>query len=123
MAGYLAWRETNSVFDELGVVHTSVPVNLDASEHPDRVDAQIFSWSLFHVLGVQPVLGRTFLPEEDQFGAPPVVVLSFGLWQRRFVGDPDVLGKKLPVDGEVSTIVGVMPPGFNFYNRNGELIP
>jgi putative ABC transport system permease protein len=68
----------------------------------------------FEVLGIQPVLGRGFLPEEDQQGGPRVVVLSHGLWQRRFGGSPEALGRTLTLNGELYTVVGVAPPAFQF---------
>lgn len=118
---YLTWREQNRSFEETGATHTTVPVNITATGTPERVDAQIVTASLFNVLGVDPILGRTFLSEEDRDGADPTIILSFGLWQRRFGGDPDVIGKTLPIDGQPQTIVGVMPAGFSFLNEQAEL--
>lgn len=72
------------------------------------------SAELFDVLGARPLLGRTFEPGEDRPGAEPVVVLSHGLWQGELGGDPDVIGRRIDLDGTPTTVVGVMPPGFFF---------
>jgi MacB-like periplasmic core domain len=79
-----------------------------------RVTAQFF-----HVLGVPPLLGRAFLPEEETAGKDHEVVLSYPLWQRRFSGDSAIIGKQIPVDGE-SYIVGVMPRAFEFQFDSAE---
>ena len=79
----------------------------------EQVDALLVSSDLFRLLGVEPVLGRTFAPGEDEVGAPPLALIGAGLWKRKFGGSPDVIGKTLVLNGLGHTIVGVMPAGFN----------
>ena len=74
----------------------------------------VSSAELFDVLGVRPVLGRTFLPGEDRPGAEPVIVIGWGMWQQDLGGDPDILGKRIQVGGRPTTVIGVMPRGFWF---------
>jgi len=107
------WREQNQVFEGMAAV-ANQSFNLTGSGEPERVDGRRVSANLFQLLGVEPLHGRRFLPEEDQPGAGRVVVLSHGLWQRRFGSDPQVLGSQLTLDGESHTVVGVMPADFRF---------
>ncbi len=90
---------------------------------PERAQGYRVTAASFPLLGVAPLLGRTLSAEDARPAAPRVVVLSHGLWQRRFAGDPAVLGRQLRLDGETHTIVGVMPRRFEFpvYNFKGEL--
>jgi putative ABC transport system permease protein len=88
--------------------------NLAVGDVPERVSGVRVTSQFFHVLGVQPFLGRTFLPEEEAAGKDREVVLSYPLWQRRFAADPAIIGKQIPVDGESYTVVGVMPGTFEF---------
>src|SRR5690606_38047839 len=81
---------------------------------PARLESVAITADLFPVLGVRPALGRTFLPAEEQAGEGRVVVLSHGLWQERFGGDPAAVGRSIRLDGESHTIVGVMPADFRF---------
>jgi putative ABC transport system permease protein len=81
---------------------------------PEQVAGTAMTAETFDVLGVHPALGRAFLPEDDRPGAEPVVVLSHAFWQRRFGGDPGVVGRALSVDSRNHTIAGVMPAGFRF---------
>jgi putative ABC transport system permease protein len=83
--------------------------NLTGSGDPERISLAAVSANFFKVLKVEPVLGRGFLPEEDEPGAPRVVVLSYGFWQRRFGADPQIVGKTITLDGYSYTIIGVMP--------------
>jgi len=87
-------------------------VNFAAQGRVEYVQQQRVSAGFFRVLGVSPAFGREFTPEEDRVGGPPVAVLSHGLWQRIFAGDPAVLGRPVTLRGEPYTIVGVMPPAF-----------
>ncbi|HXT85662.1 MAG TPA: ABC transporter permease [Verrucomicrobiae bacterium] len=88
--------------------------NLGLGDHPERVSGVRVTASFFHVLGVRPLLGRTFFPEEETAGKDHEVVLSYPLWQRRFSGDPAIIGKQIPIDGQSYTVVGVMPRTFDF---------
>ena len=86
----------------------------DGGGDPERFAGAIVSWDLFPTLGIEPILGRQFRSEEDRPGAQPVVLLSYGLWQRRYARDPSIIGRSVAVNGRVHTIIGVMPPRFQF---------
>ena len=88
---------------------------------PERVFAPSASANFFSMLGVEPFLGRTFQPGEDKQGAPRVTVLTYGLWQRRFGGDPNIVGQSLTINGQSYTVVGVLPASFQFALRNADL--
>jgi predicted permease len=107
------WREQNRVFEDVSALITKV-VNLTGDGEPLQLLGLRVSASLMPMLGVQPVLGRTFLPEEDKHGNEHVVILSYGLWQRRFGGDRKVLGRKLTLDGSPYVVVGVTPEDFAY---------
>ena len=87
---------------------------LTGGDEPERIAAAYVYASFFPVLGVKPALGRAFLPEENQAGRDGVVILSHGLWQRRFGADPNMIGKTLTMSGTPVTVVGIMPPGLRF---------
>jgi len=86
--------------------------NLTGNGTPERVDGYRVSWNFFDTLGSKPALGRVFLPQEDKPGAPHVVIISRGLWETRFAGDPHILGRRIQIDGESYVVVGVMPAKF-----------
>jgi putative ABC transport system permease protein len=87
---------------------------ISGGERPERYLGANISADAFAILGVQPVLGRLFLPDEDDPAAPPVALLGYDVWQRMFAGDPDIIGTVLPINGKMATIVGVMPKGWRF---------
>ncbi|HVE78878.1 MAG TPA: ABC transporter permease, partial [Gemmatimonadaceae bacterium] len=93
---------------------------LSDAEDPELVAGARVSPALFGVLGTRPMLGRALVPADDDPGAPKVALLGHGLWQRRFGGDPGVVGRAVTLNGERYTVVGVMPPGFHF-PRGAEL--
>ena len=97
--------------------------SLLGSGEPERVSARLTSADLFSVLGVQPVLGRTFLPGEDEPGAPPLVVISADLWQRKFSSAQDVVGKGLTLDDKSYTVVGVLPANLPIYRTTDVFVP
>jgi putative ABC transport system permease protein len=105
------WRENNESFSGMAAVTGWAP-NLTGVDRPERLSGAIVSPGYFSVLGVQPVQGRAFLPEEETPGNDQVVVLSHELWQRRFGGSPDLLGSSLTLNGESVVVVGILPPGF-----------
>lgn len=119
-ADYKDWVEQNRVFDRIAAIRAQ-PAVLTGGELPERVETAVVSPAVFELLGVKAVLGRTFLPEEDQPGRSLVAVIGNGLWKRRFGGDSNVLGKSLIVDGASVTIVGVAPPDFRLLDTPAEL--
>ena len=105
---FTAWREQNTVFEEIAALHSS-EVNLEGDD-PQRVASASVTPSYFAVMGTQPILGRAFLPEDALPGSERVVVLSYELWQSRFGGDRNLIGQQARIDGASFTVVGVMPP-------------
>jgi predicted permease len=105
------WKSHDDPFQYLAA-DTSVGFNLAGASRPERVRALRVSTEYFHVLGIQPVLGRDFLPDEDRIGGPNVAILSEGVWKRDFGADPRVTGRSILLDGAPHTVIGVMPSGF-----------
>ena len=106
-ANFLDWRQQSSVFE--GMAATSYrSFNLTGVGEPERLEGRRVSANLFDLLGVQPIFGRTFVPEEDKPGSK-VVLLNESLWQHRFGGDPAVIGRTLSLNGEPYTVVGILP--------------
>ncbi|MEJ2335669.1 MAG: ABC transporter permease [Gemmatimonadales bacterium] len=93
---------------------TGAAFNLSEGDRPERIQGRRLSWNFLQVLGVRPALGRAFTPDEEVVGQHRAAIISHGLWQRRFGGDPDMLGTDLHLDGEPYRIVGVMPTDFWF---------
>ena len=110
---YLAWKEKSASFADLAA-YTDDNINLTGSGEPERIPCAQVTASLFSTLGVQPVRGRFFLPEEDKPGANNVVVISEGFWQRRYGRDEKTLQQALTLDNKPYSIVGVMPNSFRF---------
>ena len=106
-ANYIDWRDQNTVFEAMAAM-AQKSFNLTGVGEPERFDGRRVSANLFSLLGVEPQLGRSFLPEEDKPGSR-VVILSHGVWQRRFGADPAIIGRALNLNGESYTVVGVMP--------------
>jgi putative ABC transport system permease protein len=84
---------------------------------PERVGAAGVTAGFFETLGVTPLLGRTLAPDEEMHGSPPVALISHGLWQRHFGGDPALVGKRVSINGDKRTIIGILPPDFDFPRR------
>lgn len=108
---FLDWREQSRSFDRL-VAYSPYYANLTGAGEAERVQATACTCGLFELLRVQPALGRTFSPEEEQPGKGNVAIISASLWQRRFGADPKLVGKTLTFDGKSRTVIGIMPPGF-----------
>ena len=119
-ANYFDLRNQNQVFEGVGAFGDQ-SMNLTGAGEPERLDARIVTANVFALLGMQPALGRTFSPEEDQVGRHRVVVLSDALWRRRFNGDPSIVGRNITLNADSYLVVGVMPPDFFFPEREGEL--
>ncbi len=103
----------NQVFESVAAIR-QLSSNLTTGGEPLKVDTRGVSASFFPLLGVAPRLGRAFTPDEDKPGAAAVVVISHGLWQGRFGGDPAIVGSEVLLDGRKHTVIGVMPRGFQF---------
>ena len=112
-ATYLEWQEQSRSFDRLAA-YTWDGVNFTGDGTPQKIQDFQITANFFSTLGVQPHLGRDFLPEEGEPGKNQELILSYGLWERRYAADPKILGKVVRVDGKPFTIVGVMGKGFDF---------
>jgi putative ABC transport system permease protein len=112
-ANYLDWRDQNHVFEQMSAVGFG-NFNLTGMGQPESVEGRAVSADFFSVLGVQPVLGREFLEEEDQPGHGNVVVISHEFWQTHFGGSKDVLGSQIKLDDKSYEVVGVAPAKFDF---------
>ncbi|HSJ74875.1 MAG TPA: ABC transporter permease, partial [Gemmatimonadales bacterium] len=111
---YLDWRQENRSFTDMAAIRYD-SLSLVGDGEPVRLDGLSVTASYFSLLGARPILGRTFLPEEERPGGKTqVVVLSHALWQSRFGSDPGVVGRSVRLQGQSFTVIGVMPAGFSF---------
>jgi len=110
---YVGWRDQNKVFEHVAVCTNQSVGTLTDGNQATHVQGESVSANLFTLLGIQPILGRTFLPKEDEPGNH-VAVLSYGLWQRQFGADRGIIGKTVVLDGKPFEVIGVMPPRFTF---------
>jgi putative ABC transport system permease protein len=120
VADFLDWRSQNRVFEKVAAF-SSNRFTYTGGESPEQLPGAWVTADFFEALGQQPELGRTFLPDEDQPGRAPVVIVSHGFWQRRLGADPNVLGRQITLNNNAFSIIGVMPPGFTFPERDNEL--
>ncbi len=111
---FLDWKTQNKTFQDMALYGWSGAMNLSVDGRPDHVYAVPTEANFFALLGVRPLLGRTWLPGEDQPGKDQVAVLSYGLWREHFAGDPAVVGRTIGLNSRKFTVVGVMPPAFRF---------
>ena len=112
-ADFDAWRRHQTTFEAMAVLRGH-DFNLSGADHPEHVRGALATHDLFEVLALRPLLGRSFAASEDRPGGPNVVVLSHGLWHRRFGGGEDVLHRVIQLDGEAYTVIGVMPQRAGF---------
>ena len=112
--------QQNNVFEGLAA-YTGGGALMSGFGEPENIGAPRVNADFFKVLGVEPILGRTFQPGEDVPGGRRLTVLTYGLWQRRFGGDPNVIGRGVTVNGEGYEIIGVLPASFQFALRNNDL--
>ena len=125
-ANFFDWQEQNQAFEQMSAVEGAsfnlTGFNLTGDWEPERLQAARVSASLLPLLGVEPIAGRTFTAEEEQRGHHQVVLVSHGLWQRRFGSDPELVGQMLTLNDQSFTVVGILPPDFNFLPREFELL-
>jgi putative ABC transport system permease protein len=112
-ADYLEWKKQAQSFEEMGATQ-QIDANFTGKGDPEKVQALLASANFFAVVGVPPAMGRPFLPEEEEAGHEQELILSYGLWQRRFGSDPNILGKTATINGKSCTIVGVTAKDFDF---------
>jgi len=114
---YNGWRDRNEVFDGLAAFYNGDFNLSSAGSPPEFIQGAYITANLFQVLKISPSLGRLFASEEEQFGRHHVVLLSYGLWERRFAGDRDIVGREIKLGGESYTVTGVMPRGLPFFDN------
>ncbi|HST53136.1 MAG TPA: ABC transporter permease [Pyrinomonadaceae bacterium] len=119
-ANFIDWKEQSDVFED-AAAYSDWHVNLTGGGEPVEVPIQYATPNLFGVLGVRPILGRDFTADDARPDSPDVVVLSYGLWQRRFGGDTKIVGQSVTLNGTSAEVVGVMPAGFQWFVRKGSL--
>jgi putative ABC transport system permease protein len=119
---FLDWRDQSRSFAQMAAVNNR-GFNLSGVTQPENIGGYAVSPNLLSMLGVRPVLGRDFLPEEEKPGAAPVVLLSYSLWQSHLGGNPDVTGRSISLDGRSFTVIGVLPPSFHLPEKTDVLAP
>src|SRR5689334_16129119 len=121
-ANFLDWRAQNTVFEHLAAIKTTT-TNLALADHAERIDLAQTNANFFDVFGVTPQYGRLFIPQDEQAGHDPVVIVSDALWHRRFGSDPSLVGKPITLDGRNYTVIGIAPPGFQYPDRTELWVP
>jgi putative ABC transport system permease protein len=120
-ATYFLYSEEGKSFEHSGLWRLD-PVTVTGLAEPERVLAFVVTHGTIPALDVHPVAGRTFTPKDDSPGSPETVLISYGYWQRRFGGDPSVIGRRILVDGSAREVIGVMPDHFRFMNAQPSLV-
>jgi predicted permease len=121
-ANYVDCKAQTEIFEDVAAIDADRFYNLTGNgAAPEKLLGEGVGHNLFSLLGIQPLLGRVFLSEEDTPGSDHVVVLSHRLWLSRFGGDRNVVGQDILLNGEKYSVLGVMPPGFSFPNKNADL--
>ena len=121
IADYVTYREESRTLADVALWRSSA-LTVTGLAEPERVDGMYATFRLLPLLGVQPILGRAMLERDDESGSPEVVMLGHGYWQRRFGGDPSVVGRRIMVDGTAREIIGVLPEGFWFMDVSHDLV-
>ena len=107
------WRRTCDACESLGLFRYDAP-SLTGDGPPARIDGLLVTHDFLTALGAKPILGRTFLPSDDIPGAEPVVLVTGSFWRERYAADPEILGKRITIDGKPMTVIGVLPESFRF---------
>ena len=119
-ADYADLREQNRVFEDIAAFAQTGSVNITGTDQPEQVSIQYATPNLFDVLGVKPAFGRNFT-NRDGIGEDRTVILSNGLWRRRFGGDPSISGKEILINGRKAMVAGVMPADWNWFVKEGSM--
>ncbi|HEY2013211.1 MAG TPA: ABC transporter permease [Bryobacteraceae bacterium] len=118
-ANWVDWRKQNTVFTDVAAIRGRT-ASITGDGPPEQIFGRGVTGNLWTVLGVQPILGRVFTEDEEKAGEP-LVVISYGLWQRRYAGDNSIIGRKILLSGSPFTVTAVMPRGFAFPNRTTDI--
>jgi putative ABC transport system permease protein len=121
-ANFVDWRNQNTVFEHLAAIFERT-ANLAGTDEAERINLAMTSANFFDVFGAQPTHGRLFIAEDEQAGHPEIIVISHGLWQRRFGGDPEIVGRSITLDGKGYTVAGIAPAGFQYPNKTDAWVP
>jgi putative ABC transport system permease protein len=121
-ANFLDWRAQNTVFEQLAAIKTTT-ANLALSDQAERIDLAQTNANFFDVFAITPQYGRLFIPQDEQAGHEPVVVVSHSLWQRRFGSDPSLVGKPITLNGTNYSVIGIAPPGFRYPDKTELWLP
>ena len=121
LGNFYDWKDQNTVFTDMAAFFDR-NLNLTGDGEPEEIPGQLATTNLFSLLGVNPLKGRTFLPDDGKTGQPQVVVISYDLWQRRFGGDANIIGRQITLNNQTSEIVGVLPPDVGWYVQKGSMI-
>jgi putative ABC transport system permease protein len=119
---YLDWRDQSHSFEAMEATRSG-SITLTGAGEPERLNVRMATAGLFSMLGINAWIGRTFLCEEDSAGGTPVALLSYGLWQRRFGGSPDIIGTTINLDLQPYTVVGILPNGFQILQPADVYLP
>ncbi len=117
------WRAQSKSFAGMAIVHGVLRILSDQSGFPESYDTTEVSADTFQVVGQRPIMGRDFTPSDETPGAPPVAILSYGFWERRFGKDPAIIGRTVRMNGAPTTVIGVMPQGFSFPQKQDLWVP
>jgi len=122
---FIDWRRMNTTFTAMAA-YRSTGFNLSGNGEPERLHGEMISAGFFEILGVNPLKGRTFTADEDRLGANPAVMITEGLWRRKFGSRPDIIGQRLILNDEGRTVIGVVPSSFHLsiqnFQRGGSMI-
>jgi len=120
-ANYVDWKERSRSFEDMALYNGLQEYNLTGDGDPEHIGAIVSTANLFSVLRLTPILGRTFTADDEGASATPVVVLSRTLWVRRFGADPNIIGHDIVLEGVKHTVIGVVPPAFNYPSKKAEV--
>ena len=118
LGNFSDWKEQNQVFSDMAVFFDRA-INLTSDGEPEEVPVQFATTNLFSVLGTNPLAGRTFIAEDGGVGQPRVALISYALWQRRFGGDKQIVGRQIILNNDPVTVIGVMPANFGWHIQRG----
>lgn len=121
LGNFFDWKEQNNVFSDMAAFF-DLNRNLTGDGEAEEVPGQIATTNLFSLLGVKPILGRTFAPDEGKPGQPKVAVISYDLWQRRFGGDAHIVGRNITINNEQNEVIGVLPADVGWHVQKGSMI-